>query len=137
MSGTELDEPGKLKRAVIDASAGGVAGAISRMVTSPLDVIKIRFQVQLEPTATWALKDSQLKPKYNGLFRTTKDIFREEGLSGFWRGNVPALLMVVPYTSIQFAVLHKVKSFAAGSSKAGTSLTLNKSVSDMYYISKV
>jgi hypothetical protein len=81
MSGTELDEPGKLKRAVIDASAGGVAGAISRMVTSPLDVIKIRFQVQLEPTATWALKDSQLKPKYNGLFRTTKDIFREEGLS--------------------------------------------------------
>jgi len=56
---------------------------------------------------------------------------------GFWRGNVPALLMVVPYTSIQFAVLHKVKSFAAGSSKAGTSLTLNKSISDMYYISKV
>lgn len=48
MSGTELDEPGKLKRAVIDASAGGVAGAISRMVTSPLDVIKIRFQVSKE-----------------------------------------------------------------------------------------
>lgn len=45
--------------------------------------------------------------------------------------------MVVPYTSIQFAVLHKVKSFAAGSSKAGTSLTLNKSVSDVYYISKM
>lgn len=48
--------------------------------------------------------------------------------------------MVVPYTSIQFAVLHKVKSFAAGSSKAGTSLTLNTFVSeslsnnDMHYI---
>ncbi|XP_010466378.1 PREDICTED: mitochondrial thiamine pyrophosphate carrier-like [Camelina sativa] len=120
MSGTELEEPGQIKRAVIDASAGAVAGAISRMVTSPLDVIKIRFQVQLEPTASWALtkNDSPLKPKYNGLFRTAKEIFREEGLSGFWRGNVPALLMVVPYTSIQFAVLHKVKSFAAGSSKA-------------------
>lgn len=37
----------------------------------------------MEPTASWALtkKDSPLKPKYNGLFRTTKDIFREEGLS--------------------------------------------------------
>lgn len=46
MSGTELEEPGQLKRAVIDASAGAVAGAISRMVTSPLDVIKIRFQVR-------------------------------------------------------------------------------------------
>lgn len=46
MSSTELEEPGQLKRAVIDASAGAVAGAISRMVTSPLDVIKIRFQVR-------------------------------------------------------------------------------------------
>lgn len=53
---------------------------------------------------------------------------------GFWRGNVPALLMVVPYTSIQFAVLHKVKSFAAGSSKAGTSLTFNGSVSESLFV---
>ncbi|CAG7872383.1 unnamed protein product [Brassica rapa] len=36
---------------------------------------------------------------------------------GFWRGNVPALLMVMPYTSIQFTVLHKLKSFASGSTK--------------------
>lgn len=40
-----MEEPGQLKRAVIDATAGAVAGAISRTVTSPLDVIKIRFQV--------------------------------------------------------------------------------------------
>lgn len=45
-SDRELEEPGQVKRAVIDASAGAVAGAISRMVTSPLDVIKIRFQVR-------------------------------------------------------------------------------------------
>lgn len=38
---------------------------------------------------------------------------------GFWRGNVPALLMVMPYTAIQFAVLQKVKTFASGSSKTG------------------
>ncbi|CAL5387760.1 unnamed protein product [Camellia sinensis] len=47
----------------------------------------------------------------------TKDIFREEGLRGFWCGNVPALLMVMPYTAIQFTVLHKLKTFATGSSK--------------------
>lgn len=39
---------------------------------------------------------------------------------GFWRGNVPALLMVMPYTAIQFTVLHKLKTFATGSSKTGT-----------------
>ena len=41
-----MDEPGQLKRAFIDATAGAIAGGISRSVTSPLDVIKIRFQVK-------------------------------------------------------------------------------------------
>ncbi|XWS53637.1 hypothetical protein CRYUN_Cryun10bG0017800 [Craigia yunnanensis] len=114
-----MEEPGKLKRALIDATAGAISGGISRTVTSPLDVIKIRFQVQLEPTSSWALlrKDLPGSSKYTGMFQATKDIFREEGLPGFWRGNVPALLMVMPYTAIQFAVLHKLKTFASGSSK--------------------
>jgi solute carrier family 25 (mitochondrial thiamine pyrophosphate transporter), member 19 len=29
------------------------------------------------------------------------------------------LLMVMPYTAIQFTVLHKLKTFASGSSKSG------------------
>ncbi|MED6130282.1 hypothetical protein PIB30_000184 [Stylosanthes scabra] len=76
-----MEEHNQLKRAIIDSSAGAISGGISRTVTSPLDVIKIRFQ-------------------------------------GFWRGNVPALLMVMPYTAIQFTVLHKLKSLASGSSKS-------------------
>lgn len=40
-----MEEPGQLERAFIDAMAGAFSGAISRTVTSPLDVIKIRFQV--------------------------------------------------------------------------------------------
>lgn len=40
-----MEEPGQWKRAFIDASAGAISGAVSRTVTSPLDVIKIRFQV--------------------------------------------------------------------------------------------
>ncbi|KAE8076746.1 hypothetical protein FH972_015374 [Carpinus fangiana] len=114
-----MEEPGQLKRALIDTTAGAIAGGISRTVTSPLDVIKIRFQVQLEPTSSWALLRNNVSEtsKYTGMFQATKDIFREEGLPGFWRGNVPALLMVMPYTAIQFTVLHKFKTFASGSSK--------------------
>ncbi|KAK9288247.1 hypothetical protein L1049_016697 [Liquidambar formosana] len=115
-----MEEPGQLKRAFIDSAAGAISGGISRTVTSPLDVIKIRFQVQLEPTSSWALlrRDLSVPSKYTGMFQASKDIYREEGLRGFWRGNVPALLMVMPYTAIQFTVLHKLKTFAAGSSKS-------------------
>ncbi|CAO2823975.1 unnamed protein product [Amaranthus hypochondriacus] len=122
-----MDETGQLKRALIDASAGAIAGAISRTVTSPLDVIKIRFQVQLEPTTSWALLQRNLygPSKYTGMLQATKDILREEGLPGFWRGNVPALLMVMPYTSIQFTVLHKFKTYMSGSSKAENHIQLS------------
>lgn len=41
-----MEEPGQLKRTLIDSAAGAIAGAVSRTVTSPLDVIKIRFQVK-------------------------------------------------------------------------------------------
>ncbi|MBA0629119.1 hypothetical protein Godav_023725 [Gossypium davidsonii] len=122
-----MEEPGQIKRALLDASAGAISGGISRTVTSPLDVIKIRFQVQLEPTSSWALLRGDLSgsSKYTGMSQATKDILREEGLPGFWRGNVPALLMVMPYTAIQFAVLHKLKTFASGSSKTVDHLSIS------------
>ena len=41
----ELDQ---LKRMMIDATARAISGALSRTITSPLDVIKIRFQVSFE-----------------------------------------------------------------------------------------
>ncbi|MBA0870476.1 hypothetical protein Goshw_012937 [Gossypium schwendimanii] len=122
-----MEEPGQIKRALLDASAGAISGGISRTVTSPLDVIKIRFQVQIEPTSSWALLRGDLSgsSKYTGMSQATKDILREEGLPGFWRGNVPALLMVMPYTAIQFAVLHKLKTFASGSSKTVDHLSIS------------
>ncbi|KAI3501905.1 hypothetical protein L1887_29933 [Cichorium endivia] len=128
-----MEEPGQLKRAFIDATAGSISGAISRTVTSPLDVIKIRFQVQLEPTTSFALLSKNVygASKYTGMVQASRDIFREEGLSGFWRGNVPALLMVMPYTAIQFMVLHKVKTFASGSSKSEDHIHLSPYLSFM------
>ncbi|KAI3869031.1 hypothetical protein MKX03_016249 [Papaver bracteatum] len=74
-------------------AAGAILDGISRMVTSPLYVIKIRFQVQLEPTLSWELlhKDMYGSSKYTGMMQVTKDILRQKCLPGFGRGNVPAL----------------------------------------------
>uniref|UniRef100_A0A453GGI4 Mitochondrial thiamine pyrophosphate carrier 1 n=2 Tax=Triticinae TaxID=1648030 RepID=A0A453GGI4_AEGTS len=121
------EEPSQTRRALVDTAAGAISGGISRTVTSPLDVIKIRFQVQLEPTAKWGVlrRDVYGPSKYTGLMQATKDILREEGLPGFWRGNVPALFMYMPYTAIQFTVLHKLKTFASGSSRTEDHLHLS------------
>lgn len=77
-----MEESRPLNRALIDAAAGAISGGISRTVTSPLDVIKIRFQVQLEPTSSWELlrKGVHESSKYTGMMQATKAILREEGL---------------------------------------------------------
>ncbi|XP_047957582.1 mitochondrial thiamine diphosphate carrier 2-like isoform X2 [Salvia hispanica] len=126
-----MEEAGQIKRALIDATAGAISGAVSRTVTSPLDVIKIRFQVQLEPTTQWALPRTDVygPSKYTGMLQATKDIFREEGFLGFWRGNVPALLMVMPYTAIQFAVMQKLKAIVSGSSNTENHLRISPYIS--------
>lgn len=84
--------------ALAPALAGGVAGATARVFVAPLDVVKIRLQVQLEGAGSG---------KYRGLAQAARTILREEGARGLWAGTVPALFLWVPYTAIQFTVLSK------------------------------
>ena len=61
-------------RALVDMVAGGLAGAVSRVVVGPLDVVKIRMQVQLEPIRAGATS------KYTGITQALSTIAREEGI---------------------------------------------------------
>lgn len=66
----------------IDATAGAIAGCAARFVVGPLDVIKIRFQVQLEPIAKRAagVDPTSLTSKYTGLRQALTTIVKEEGI---------------------------------------------------------
>lgn len=99
---------------VTDATAGAIAGCAARFIVGPLDVIKIRFQVQLEPIAKRAtgLDPSSLASKYTGLRQALTTIVREEGIKGLWRGTLPGQLLTVPYTAVQFVTLQQVRYFA-------------------------
>ncbi|KAF4637526.1 hypothetical protein G7Y89_g565 [Cudoniella acicularis] len=80
-----------------------------RFFIAPLDVVKIRLQLQThslsDPLSQRNLRGS---PIYKGTLPTLKHILREEGLTGLWKGNVPAELMYVSYSAIQFTAYRSV-----------------------------
>lgn len=76
------DTESRGNRAWVDAGAGAVAGCVARFAVGPLDVLKIRFQVQLEPHLRKGavVLPGQLAPKYTSLGQALRTIVREEGL---------------------------------------------------------
>ena len=71
--------------------AGGVAGAVSRTVVSPLERLKILLQVQSGP--------SEYKMS---IWKALQKIWREEGMKGMMAGNGTNCIRIVPYSAVQF-----------------------------------
>lgn len=89
------------------ACAGAISGAVARAVLQPLDVLKIRFQLQVEPIAK---RGGGL---YQGLLQSTYTIARSEGLSALWKGHIAAQALSVTFGMAQFwsySVLTKAAS---------------------------
>lgn len=84
--------------------AGATAGLVSRFCIAPLDVLKIRLQLQYH-----SLSDPLSSPRSAGTLRTpsgvlhvARDILKHEGITGFWKGNVPAEGLYLSYGAVQF-----------------------------------
>ncbi|KAI1127692.1 mitochondrial dicarboxylate carrier protein [Nemania abortiva] len=105
-TGQRLQDEGSRLQVVV---AGATAGLISRFVIAPLDVVKIRLQLQShslsDPLSHQNLRGS---PIYKGTIRTMQHIVKHEGITGLWKGNVPAELMYVSYSAVQFTAYRSV-----------------------------
>eukprot|EP00967_Tisochrysis_lutea_P100955 scaffold151036_cov20-Tisochrysis_lutea.AAC.1 len=77
--GTAVQKSTSLQRAV----AGSLSGCVARFIIGPLDVIKIRFQVQLEPIkSAQSAAARHAASKYTGLGQALVTILKEEGIQG-------------------------------------------------------
>lgn len=78
--------------------AGALSGAITRFLFQPLDVVKIRFQLQIEP-----IRRTSISSKYKGFVQAFILIPKEEGIKALWKGHIPAQFLSVLYGTLQFS----------------------------------
>ncbi|KAH7091186.1 mitochondrial carrier domain-containing protein [Paraphoma chrysanthemicola] len=81
--------------------AGGVAGAVSRTVVSPLERLKILFQVQSVGRNEYKMS----------VHKALAKMWREEGWRGFMAGNGTNCIRIVPYSAVQFSAYNVYKRF--------------------------
>lgn len=79
--------------------AGGLAGAVSRTVVSPLERLKILFQVQSAGRDAYQMSVGKALGK----------MWKEEGLKGFMAGNGTNCIRIVPYSATQFGAYNLYK----------------------------
>lgn len=81
---------------------------LSRFVIAPLDVIKIRFQLQRAPpraaaaSATAAAAHTPAPVYYTSMAHAARSLLAEEGARTLWRGNASAMALWVGYSAVQF-----------------------------------
>ncbi|KAK3339308.1 mitochondrial carrier domain-containing protein [Neurospora tetraspora] len=83
--------------------AGGLAGCAAKTVVAPLDRVKILFQAHnphfLKYAGSWW-----------GFGEAIKDIYRQDGVRGLFRGHSATLLRIFPYAGIKFLAYEQIRA---------------------------
>ncbi|KAM5170051.1 mitochondrial adenyl nucleotide antiporter SLC25A23-like [Mantella aurantiaca] len=82
--------------------AGGVAGAVSRTGTAPLDRLKVLMQVH------------GTKSQGLSMLRGVKAMIEEGGFRSLWRGNGINVLKIAPESAIKFMAYEQIKKVIRG-----------------------
>ncbi|KAJ0411705.1 hypothetical protein ATCC90586_002089 [Pythium insidiosum] len=87
--------------------AGAVGGMTAAIITSPLEVVKTRLQIQ-------GGRDAFSGSKSLSTFGVMRSICKTESVFGLWRGLTPTLIGVIPARAVYFGSYSRVKEYLSG-----------------------
>ncbi|KIY62169.1 mitochondrial NAD transporter [Cylindrobasidium torrendii FP15055 ss-10] len=106
-------QSGQAKWSASSMIAGAGGGLVASIATCPLDVVKTKLQAQ---------RAIHGQTGYLGISATIKNVWRHDGLRGFYRGLGPTILGYLPTWAIYFAVYDGIKQ-RFGEMPLGAALT--------------
>jgi solute carrier family 25 protein 39/40 len=83
--------------------AGATSGAAASILTTPFDVGKTRRQVFVNGSAPASGTAKNIAPEEQSMMRFLFQIFKEEGVSGLFKGWIPRTLKVAPACAIMIS----------------------------------
>jgi len=93
------------KNPLVNLAAGGIAGAVAKTITAPMEKVKLAIQNQ----------DSNPKiisgemPRYKGMGDCYVRHIKELGVASLWRGNVANCIRYVPTAAFNLAFKDNIK----------------------------
>merc|ERR1719478_1561989 len=90
----------------IDFCAGGVAGAVAKTATAPIERVKLLIQTQ---DANPKIISGEV-PRYTGIVNCFTRVSSEQGFSAFWRGNTVNVIRYFPTQAFNFAFKDTIKA---------------------------
>ena len=113
-------------RAAVLFGAGAAAGALGKTITAPLDRVKLLLQTSggfetgaiaaatslgsSSAAATFSSVGRKGAQSVSRVFDALAAIGKQEGVAGYWRGNLPQILKVIPYSATQLCAYEVFKN---------------------------
>ena len=91
----------------IDFCAGGIAGAVAKTCTAPIERVKLLIQTQ---DANPKIISGEV-PRYTGIVNCFTRVASEQGISAFWRGNTVNVIRYFPTQAFNFAFKDTIKGW--------------------------
>ncbi|KAM9968106.1 hypothetical protein ACTFIW_002539 [Dictyostelium discoideum] len=107
---TTSNDEDKKTNVFVELAAGSFSGALTRFIVAPLDVVKIRLQLQRTQLNSNNNKiiGKENHVNYRGIINTMRKVIRDEGVRSLWKGNYSAELLWVTYAAIQFSTYNEI-----------------------------